>query len=152
MISGRQAAKTCGEPAKSCRKLASSDGPPTSDSNKGAAVARSEFNPPHLSFTTGAKRSKQRKPNSNSPNSGSLPPLTPPLTSASPPHRFLRRVFFAIYKICCAFGAQSRSLGCSLAAFRSLFGVLRLVWATVIAEKSLQKSSEERFYVIMARF
>ena len=40
----RKAAKTCREPAKSWRKLACSDVPPTSHSHKGAAVARSELN------------------------------------------------------------------------------------------------------------
>ena len=40
----RKTAQTCREPARTWRKLASSAVPPTSDSHKGAAVARSEFN------------------------------------------------------------------------------------------------------------
>ena len=39
-----KAAKSCREPAKSWRTLACSDVPPTSNSHKGAAVARSELN------------------------------------------------------------------------------------------------------------
>ena len=42
---------------KLMRKLACSAAPRASDSNKGAAVARSELNPPHPAFTQGAKRS-----------------------------------------------------------------------------------------------
>ena len=57
-VGRRKAAKTCREPAKSRRKLAPCEVPRTSESHKGAAVARSEFNPLHPSFTTGAKRSK----------------------------------------------------------------------------------------------
>ena len=46
------------KPLKSMRKNEISAAPPTSDTNQGEAVARSELNPPHPTFTSGTKRSK----------------------------------------------------------------------------------------------
>ena len=57
-IWGGKPAEFYQKPAKSWRKLDTSAANQTSDSNKGAAVARSELNPPHPTFMSGAKRSK----------------------------------------------------------------------------------------------
>ena len=117
---------------------------PTSDSHKGAAVARSELNPPHPSFTTGAKRSRQCFVNPNSAELGELASPYPSAglrESAARPH--LRIFFSESAKFFVAFGCQSRLLGRSWAlfgGFNTALGRSWLVFLLNIAPKELRRA------------
>jgi len=87
----RKPAKSCKKTAKSMRKFETSAANQTSDSNEGAAVARSELNPPHPAFTQRAKRLKHFA-ECRTPGELASPYPSTGLRESAAPH--LVRIFF----------------------------------------------------------
>ena len=86
---------------------------------------------------------------------GSLPPLTPPPASASPPYPPLRGIVFGLCKIFFAFDPQSRLLGRSWApfsGFNTALGCSWLVFLLKIAPKELRRAILGDLGSILSRF